>query len=284
MTINQDGVGQWVGAAPVQRSAAISEYWAVPDPPHAYDVEFDSPILPAGFTLWNIQAPSTATAVSPSSGIDYLTQPSAGNARVEANLPGRRSWCCFQPRGENIRWLYSKPVLLDGSLGWIVRTRLATHIRYQSGSNNASTMRFILCKDLLGKPQISAAGASVQSGLTCGWESDGNTMQLEFGWVGAGVYTMLVTGPDVDLVAAEEFELDYVLRPGAAGVTWDIFYKSGTLTTYIGGVVATGLNIGQGDTVHVGWDFLGIDANMPSAPILSTDYARFRPGATGYIP
>lgn len=273
-----------VGETLSSMQGAASEFWALPATAHASDVEFNSSTLPAAFTLFNIQTASTATPVVPISGIDVFTQPAAGNVRMEANKSGRRSWLLMQPRGENVRWLYAQKVTLSGNNGWVIRSRFATHIKNLSGANNAAVVRLVLAKDLAGVPHIAAAGAGIQNGMACGWESDGSTMAIEYATVSGGAATSITTGQDIDNLQTVDYEVVYTLRSGAAGVTWDIWCKMAGNTQHVTTFVATALSIGQGDAVWVGWDFVGVDSNMPSSPILSADYCRFENTAAGFIP
>lgn len=265
-------------------STTPSEFWALPATAHASDVEFNSSTLPAAFTLFNIQTAATATPVVPLSGIDVFTQPAAGNVRIEANKSGRRSWLLMQPRGENVRWLYAQKVNLSGNNGWVIRSRFATHIKLGAGTNNAAVIRLVLAKDLAGVPHIAAAGAGIQNGMACGWESDGNTMAIEYATVSGGTATSITTGADIDNLQTVDYEVVYTLRSGAASVTWDIWFKAMGNTQHVTTFVATGLSVGQGDDVWVGWDFVGVDANMPSAPIMSVDYSRFENTVANFIP
>lgn len=274
----------YIGDTPSSSIVTPSEFWARPAAAvaHAKDAEFDSSTLPSAFKLYNIQS-GVAVLTAPISGVDVFTQPAAGNVRIEANKNGRRSWLLLQPRGENVRWIYAQPITLSGNNGWVLRSRFATHIKLLSGTNNAAVMRFLVCKDTGGVPH-TVVGPGIQAGIVCGWESDANTMAIEYATAAGGVVTSITTGADVDNLQTVDFEIVYVLRAGAASVTWDIWFKSATVTQHVTTFVATGLSVGQGDTVHVGWDFVGVDANMPSAPILSADYARHEDSAAGFIP
>lgn len=277
-------------AATANALAAAAGIFAPPASPSIYDLEFNTSTVPAALKLFNIQGVPPAVEVTPLSGVDLWTQPAAGNVRIEANKANRRGWLLVQPRAENVRWFLGQKITLSGTNGWVFRSRLSTHLVQGGGNNNASVNRLMVCKDDGSglRPALIAAGNGMTDGINFGWESDGNTMQLELAFIKTSTTASIWASLDKDDAnSPTNLELVFLLTSGSLSNNWEIYARSPAITWLVARGDSGNIGLRQGDTIWVGWDFVGLDpipVGSTRGPILPMNYLRVEDTAANFLP